>query len=84
MTAVVVSSSMASVLASRASTPSKIELHISRPASNAPRRVTNASAVQYVSSTAPMAPMSEGMRYSQMRTCARGRPSFAAVSTVAA
>ena len=30
-----------------------------------------------------MAPISEGTRYSQIRTCARGRPSAEAVSTAA-
>ena len=44
--ATTVSSNIASVLASRASTPSNIELHRMSPANIAPRRVTNASAVQ--------------------------------------
>eukprot|EP01035_Chromulina_nebulosa_P032649 gene32649-43632_t len=39
-------SSMASVFASRASTPSRTELHMISPASTAPRWVTKASAVQ--------------------------------------
>ena len=44
--ATTVSSSIASVLASRASTPSSTELHMISAASTAPRRVTKASAVQ--------------------------------------
>ena len=40
MVATTLNSSIASVLASRASTPSKIELHRISPASTAPRRVT--------------------------------------------
>src|SRR4030088_699497 len=46
MAATTVSSSIASVFASRASAPSNTELHRMSPASMAPRRVTNASAVQ--------------------------------------
>ena len=44
--ATTVSSSIASVLASRASAPSSTELHMISAARIAPRRVTNASAVQ--------------------------------------
>jgi hypothetical protein len=46
MAATMVVTSMASVVASRASTPSRIEAAIIRAASKAARRVTKASAVQ--------------------------------------
>ena len=82
MAATQVASSAASVLASLASTPSKIHDAIMMPASIAARRETKPSAVQYVSNTAPIAPSSDGMRYAPMDTSARRTPiSFAAFTT---
>ena len=81
MAAAMVAATMASVLASRASTPSRMVEAMSMAAISAAPSPTSASAAHQVSSTVATAPIREGSRKTQIFARASGTPSACAPAT---